>query len=83
MFVVNGGSYALTAPLFGLFCDRVGRPALVNAVGAFLIVISFTFLGPAPFVSLPTLLPVCVGALVVHGFGIGAMLVSSFAAAHR
>ncbi len=82
MFVVNGGSYAMTAPLFGMVCDKLAPPSKVNQLGATAILISFLLLGPAPFLPFATNLPVCIAALVIHGWGIGAVLVSSFAAAH-
>ncbi len=83
MFVVNGGTYALTAPVFGYMCDRSSSsPFGINTAGVMLTTIAFAFLGPLPFFGLPTLFPVCVAALVIHGVGNGSVLVSSFAIAH-
>ena len=83
MFVVNGGTYALTAPVFGSICDRFrSSPMPVNFLGVTFTTIAFSFLGPAPFFGLPTLLPVCVAALVLHGCGNGSVLVSSFVISH-
>ena len=84
MFVINGGTYALTAPLYGVLLDKYRIPPIgINLVGAVFIVIGFTLLGPAPFIPVHTLFGLCIAALVFHGMGIGAMLVSSFAMAHR
>jgi MFS family permease len=83
MFVANGGTYALTAPIFGILCDRGGKiPLFVNFIGVTAITIAFMFLGPIPFLGLPTVFPVCVMSLVLHGIGNGAVLVSSFSIAH-
>ena len=83
MFVVNGGTYALTAPIFGCISDRFrSSPMLINFLGVTATTIAFSFLGPAPFFGLPTLMPVCVAALVLHGCGNGAVLVSSFVISH-
>ena len=83
MFVVNGGMYALTAPIFGSICDRYRSSQMpINFLGVTFTTIAFLFLGPAPFFGLPTLLPVCVAALVLHGCGNGSVLVSSFVIAH-
>ena len=83
MFVVNGGTYALTAPIFGSICDRfVSSPMPINFLGVSFTTLAFSFLGPAPFLNLPTLMPVCVAALVLHGCGNGAVLVSSFCISH-
>eukprot|EP00095_Tigriopus_kingsejongensis_P011883 maker-scaffold410_size180147-snap-gene-0.30 protein:Tk11883 transcript:maker-scaffold410_size180147-snap-gene-0.30-mRNA-1 annotation:"mfs-type transporter c6orf192 homolog" len=83
MFVINGGCYALTAPIFGIICDKWSHPQIVNYIGVVCIIISFTLLGPAPFLPFPTHLSTCIIALVAHGCGLGATLVSGFSMAHR
>ena len=30
MFVINGGSYAVTAPIFGVLCDKFISPIYIN-----------------------------------------------------
>ncbi len=86
MFVLNGGSYAVSAPVWGHLCDRPSvHPLAVNAAGAGFILAGFTLLGPAPFLpgAPPTLLSTCMAGLFLHGVGVGAMLVSSFSASQR
>ena len=83
MFAVWGGTYALTGLIFGSICDRfLSSPMPINFLGVSFITLAFSFLGPAPFLGLPTLMPVCLAALILHGCGIGAVLVSSFCISH-
>ena len=81
--MVNGGVYALCAPIWGYMCDKKLPPNVVTALGSVLITISFTFLGPAPFIPIPTMYEVCVAMLVIHGMGFAAELVAGFSSAHR
>jgi len=83
MFVVNGGIYAISAPVWGYLCDKKLPGKLVTAVGALLIAGSFVFLGPIRIVPFPTTYEVCIAALVAHGVGFAAALVSGFSVAHR
>ena len=83
MFVVNGGMYAVSAPVWGWLCDRNADPRLVTTIGAGFVAVSFLFLGPVPFVPMPASLGVCISSLVIHGVGFAAILVSGFSLAHR
>ena len=88
MFVLNGGAYALTAPLWGILSDKFKVPARVLVfIGAILVSISFLLVGPAPFIPLETTIPLCVVALIFLGVGCSAELVATFsgslAAAHE
>jgi len=83
MFVIEGGVYAITAPLWGLLCDRKCRPKIVTLAGALFLAGGFIFVGPAPFIPHETTLPLAITGLVVLGVGIGAELVSGFIAAFR
>ncbi|XP_046668972.1 MFS-type transporter SLC18B1-like [Homalodisca vitripennis] len=78
MFVLSGGMYACVAPIVGRMCDRWAYPKRVISVGCLLIVLSFIIVGPAPFVPLPTTLPLCVIGLLIHGMGLAAMMVPTF-----
>ena len=49
MFVVNGATYALFAPIWGYVCDKKLAPIIVTAIGSVLMFVSFLFIGPAPF----------------------------------
>ena len=83
MFVVNGAMYAVSAPIWGYFCDKKLAPIFVTTAGTILIIISFIFIGPAPFIPMETILSVSIASLVVHGVGFSAELVAGFSAAHR
>lgn len=54
MFVVNGGTYALTAPFFGWLCDRYVDPKVITVIGTVLIIIGFSLIGPAPYMPFDT-----------------------------
>jgi sugar phosphate permease len=83
MFVVNGGVYGVSAPIWGWLCDRNADPRMVNTIGTGFVAISFIFLGPVPFVPIPSSLGLCIFSLVINGVGFAAILVSGFSLAHR
>ncbi|XP_396217.2 MFS-type transporter SLC18B1 [Apis mellifera] len=83
MFVINGGTYAITAPAWGWLCDKHSHPKVATVAGCILVVIGFMLVGPAPFIPCPTLLWMTICGLVVHGLGMAAQLVASFTDALR
>ena len=54
MFVIEGGVYALTAPIWGYLCDHKLKPKIATWIGAFLVTTGFLFIGPVPFIPLET-----------------------------
>ncbi len=66
MFIVNGGCYGVSAPLWGFICDR-RPPKAVAAVGAVTMVVAFALLGPVPFIPLQKSIPLVIVALVLQG----------------
>lgn len=78
MFIVSGGVYALTSPIWGRLCDTFGRPKLLCGIAAVFMCIAFLFIGPAPFFPFKTQLWLSVVALVFQGAGIGGELVSAY-----
>lgn len=79
MFVINGGTYAASAPAWGWLCDRpTMRPKYVTAVGCAFVAAGFLLIGPAPFLNVPTVMWVTVVGLILHGIGMGSQLVASF-----
>lgn len=83
MFVINGGTYALTAPWWGWLCDKVLPAKVVTLLGCIILMIGFSLIGPVPFLNRPTEFSVTILGLVMHGMGIGAQLVASFTDALR
>ncbi|CAH0393352.1 unnamed protein product [Bemisia tabaci] len=83
MFVINGGTYAVTAPCWGWVCDKLVSPKIITVLGSILLMISFCLIGPAPFLNLQTKLGITILGLVIHGLGIGTCLVASFTDALR
>ncbi|MBO1764922.1 MFS transporter, partial [Escherichia coli] len=83
MFVLNGATYGFFAPVWGFLCDKIINPRFVVIFGAFVVMTAFILIGPAPFLPIPTTLPICIIALVLHGTGFGAELVATFTSAHR
>jgi len=81
-FVISGGCYGVSAPLWGLFCDR--KPAKVASMaGAILMIVSFVFMGPLPILHIQKSIPIVSVALIAHGIGLGAEVVAGFADAHK
>lgn len=83
MFVLNGATYALSAPIWGKLCDRGLSPKIVVLIGSLTVVLSFLLIGPAPFLPLTETLGLCIVALIIHGIGFGAQLVATFSGAHK
>ncbi|XP_072382231.1 MFS-type transporter SLC18B1-like [Diabrotica undecimpunctata] len=79
MFVINGGVYAITTPIFGYFCDKLQvPPKRIIAIGCVVVTIGFALIGPMPLIPFKKDIWLVVGGLVLHGFGMGAQLVASF-----
>ncbi|XP_045471927.1 MFS-type transporter SLC18B1-like [Harmonia axyridis] len=83
MFVINGGTYALTSTIFGWLCDSKIHPKYVTVVGCFFVAAGFCLIGPAPFIPYETTLWLTISGLVLHGLGMGSQLVASFSDALR
>ncbi|KAK9503715.1 hypothetical protein O3M35_010217 [Rhynocoris fuscipes] len=83
MFVINGGTYAVTAPCWGWLCDKKVMPKLCTFTGCILLIAGFLLIGPAPFIADKTELWLTIVGLLIHGLGIAALLVSSFIDALR
>ena len=66
MFVVSGGVYGFSAPLWGLICDRK-PPKVVTSVGAVSILVGFAIMGPLPFFHLKKTMGIIIVGLVFHG----------------
>ncbi|KAL3282205.1 hypothetical protein HHI36_005399 [Cryptolaemus montrouzieri] len=83
MFVINGGTYALTSTVFGWLCDSYIHPKFVTVLGCIFVAAGFCLVGPAPFLPYETTLWLTITGLVLHGLGMGSQLVASFSDALR
>ncbi|XP_025073119.1 MFS-type transporter SLC18B1-like [Pogonomyrmex barbatus] len=83
MFVINGGTYAVTAPAWGWLCDNYWHPKVATVAGCVLVMIGFSLIGPAPFIPSSTIMLMTISGLVIHGLGMAAQLVASFTDALR
>ncbi|XP_066990122.1 MFS-type transporter SLC18B1-like [Macrobrachium rosenbergii] len=84
IFVLNGATYGIFAPLWGWLCDKKLNPRIVVIFGAIVVTITFLMIGPAPYLPVGGIsIPICIAALVLHGTGFGAELVATFTSAHR
>lgn len=81
-FVISGACYGVSAPIWGLYCDRKS-PKSATAMGAVLMILAFAFMGPLPFFHIKKTIPIIVTSLVVHGIGLGCEVVSGFADSHK
>jgi len=79
MFMVEGATYAIFSPIWGLLLDRGLSPHLTLLMGCFGVVIGFSLLGPAPFLSyiLPTNLFVVAIGLIIQGAFVAATFITT------
>ncbi|KAL7031786.1 hypothetical protein ACKWTF_007133 [Chironomus riparius] len=78
MFVINGGVYAMTAPIVGYLVDKYKTPKIISIFGSLFIMAGFALIGPVAFLPFDTSLTFVICGLVCHGIGIAMSLVSTF-----
>ena len=83
MFVLNGFSYAITAPLWGRLCDKWLPERAATSIGALIVVVSFLLIGPSPLLPIKNSLTLCIVSLIIHGLGFSAELVATFSGSHK
>lgn len=54
VFIINGGFYAVTAPVWGFMVDRFLNPKISALIGSTLIATAFCLIGPVSFLPLTT-----------------------------
>lgn len=52
VFVINGGLYAITAPIWGWSVDKFLNPKVASLSGNVLIIFAFCLIGPVSFIPL-------------------------------
>lgn len=45
VFIINGGVYAIFAPLVGMLVDRINVPKQISIFGCFCVIIGFSLVG--------------------------------------
>ncbi|KAA0200569.1 hypothetical protein HAZT_HAZT007637 [Hyalella azteca] len=83
IFVLDGFAYAVSAPIWGLLCDRCLPERAATTMGALTATVAFLLLGPSPILPIKNSIPLCICALVVHGLGFGAEFVATFSGMHK
>lgn len=78
VFIINGAVYAGSAPFWGYLVDKNVNPKVIAFIGSLFIIAGFVVVGPASFLPYETSINFVITGLVLHGLGIGAILVSSF-----
>lgn len=86
LFMVIGGTYGLSLPLWGVLCDSKlskNSPKFVELVGAVFIAVGFLILGPFKYFPFKKSLGTVIIGMSVHGVGMGASVVGGFSDAHK
>lgn len=78
VFIISGGTYALIAPVIGYVCDTGLNPKKIMIIGTILTVISYSLVGPAPFMPLQKSMVLVVIGLVIQGVALGMICVPTF-----
>jgi len=86
LFMVVGGTYGLSLPVWGYLCDSQltrNSPKFVEVIGAILITSGFLVLGPFKYLPITKSLATIIIGMTIHGFGLGASVVGGFSDAHK
>jgi len=86
LFMVVGGTYGLSLPLWGYLCDSKltkNSPKFVEVIGAIFIGAGFLVLGPFKYFPFKKSLVSIIVGMTIHGFGLGASVVGGFSDAHK
>jgi len=86
LFMVVGGTYGISLPLWGYLCDSQltkNSPKFVEVLGALLITSGFLVLGPFKYFPFHKSLATIIIGMTIHGFGLGASVVGGFSDAHK
>ncbi|XP_041458795.1 MFS-type transporter SLC18B1-like [Lytechinus variegatus] len=71
LFLLIGGLYALTMPLWGYLSDKYGRTRIMAIIGFGMMGASFLLVGPSPLLHLPNYLWIVIVSLSICGISIG------------
>ena len=77
-FLTMSLTYTAMTLLTGYCVDKILQPIIFSTTGLLLLLLTFTLIGPAPFLPLAPSLPLTVLSLVLQGAGAALVLVSTF-----
>ncbi|XP_064489792.1 MFS-type transporter SLC18B1-like [Ornithodoros turicata] len=80
IFMTQGIMNCVAVPVWGLLCDRKVNTTLLSAIGCVFVSIYLTFIGPAPFLPIPTKLWLIIPSLACFGIGLGGASICAFIA---
>ncbi|XP_071492402.1 MFS-type transporter SLC18B1-like [Diadema antillarum] len=78
LFLLIGGTYGATAPIWGYIADKKKTTRIMMALGFYLSGLSFMLIGPSPLLNLPSKLWIVIVALSLMGLSIGVALMPAF-----
>ena len=80
-FLTFSATYTVVTILCGLVSDSYIQPWTICLTGLSSLFLSFVFLGPSPFLPLPSTIPFKIAGLILQGIGTGCVLVASYSCA--
>lgn len=79
MFLVGGGIYSFTAPLWGYLTDKKGYVKTMIGIGNLVAAVGYLLMGPTPLIpDLPFKLWLLISSLALMGLGIGCAIIPTF-----
>ncbi|XP_048742491.2 MFS-type transporter SLC18B1-like [Ostrea edulis] len=79
MFLISGGIFSFTAPVFGYFTDKKGYVKSMMAAGCLTAALGFLLMGPTPIGDqLPFELWSVIVSLALVGLGLGCAIIPTF-----
>ena len=71
-------SFTLTTLVSGYAVDKLLQPVTVIIIGFMLLLVSFTFLGPVPYIPLAPNLWITIASMMLQGAGSACVTLASF-----
>ncbi|CAL4156364.1 unnamed protein product, partial [Meganyctiphanes norvegica] len=78
IFILEGGFYSLSAPIWGMLTEKILHPILALQIGSIILFASYIIMGPAPFMPISPSLILVIVSLAMYGTGYGAVFVVAF-----
>ena len=80
-FLTFSATYTIVTILCGLVSDSHIQPWTICLTGLFSLLLSYIFLGPSPFLPIPSTISFKIFGLILQGLGTGCVLVASYSCA--